>query len=75
VCLDEASQIFYLDLRLASRDRSLPGAFLHTDSIVTLRDSTTVTRTAQKSAWDTVLSDAELIGAFVFGILLGKVIP
>lgn len=75
VCMDEATRIFYLDLKLANRDRTLPGAFTHTDSIITLRDSTTVTEKQGKSVWDTILSDAELIGSFIFGLLLGKVIP
>jgi hypothetical protein len=75
VCHNPVSGIFFIDLRLAARERTIAGPFIHTDSIVTLHDSTTVTRTLPKSFWDDVLSDAEVIGGFVLGFVIGKVIP
>ena len=79
ICHDEASDIFYLDLRFSPRERTLAAPFIHTDSIITLRDSTTVTQQApsspMKNFWDSLLSGIESIGLFIAGFLVGKVIP
>jgi hypothetical protein len=71
ICHDEQANQFFLDLRLAVRNRTIAAPFTHTDSLIYENASTTIT--TQPTLWDKILSGLQFLGAAAIGFLVGIV--